>query len=146
MMRIDAEALGPRAGGGDGEALAARFVRFLETGEAEAGLFHPEVFCDFTLPRWRLQAHGVSACVALRRHGHPGPSRVARSRYDATASGFVLEVEEEWEQDGEAWYCRELFRAIIRDGAILDLTVYCTGDWDRSRRAQHAREVRLLRP
>ena len=30
------------------------------------------------------------------------------SRFDATATGFVLEVEEEWEQDGESWYRREL--------------------------------------
>jgi hypothetical protein len=126
--------------------IAARFIRFLESGEADSRLFHPEVFCDFSMPRWRLQAEGIGAVLALRRHGHPGPGRVPRSRCDPTPTGFVLELEEEWEQDGQSWYCRELFRADIRDEAIVDLAVYCTGDWDQSRRAQHAREVRLLRP
>lgn len=125
--------------------LAAQFVAFLESGTPPAGLFAPDLFCDFTMPRWRLQARGVDDAVALRRAGHPGPSRVPRSRFDATATGFVLEVEEQWEQDGESWYCRELFRADVSGGSIGELSVYCTGDWDRARVAEHARTVRLLR-
>jgi len=39
-----------------------------------------------------------------------------------------------------------LFRADVSDGAISQLTVYCTGDWDRARVAEHAAAVRLLRP
>ncbi|MGW1564565.1 hypothetical protein ACWCQ1_50335 [Streptomyces sp. NPDC002144] len=126
--------------------LANKFVTFLETGAAPAGLFTPEVFCDFTMPQWRLQAQGVEEVVALRMAGHPGPSRVPRSRFDATTTGFVLEVEERWEQDRESWYCRELFRADVSDGSISQLSVYCTGDWDRARVAEHGRMVRLLRP
>ncbi|WP_405669741.1 hypothetical protein [Streptomyces sp. NBC_01530] len=125
--------------------LAAQFVAFLESGTPPAGLFAPDLFCDFTMPRWRLQARGVDDAVALRRAGHPGPSRVPRSRFDTTATGFVLEVEEQWEQDGESWYCRELFRADVSGGSIGELSVYCTGDWDRARVAEHARTVRLLR-
>ena len=130
----------------EADAIAARFIRFLETGEADAELFSADAFCDFTLPRWRLQAQGVGAVLALRRQGHPSAGRVPRFRCDPTPTGFVLEVEEEWEQAGEAWYCRELFRADVEGSSIANLAVYCTGDWDRSRRAQHAREVRLLHP
>src|SRR5882757_130846 len=125
--------------------LADGFVAFLETGTPPDGLFTPDVFCDFTMPQWRLQARGVDDVVALRRAGHPGPGRVPRSRLDATATGFVLEVEGQWEQDGESWYCRELFRADVSDGSVSDLSVYCTGDWDRARVAEHASAVRLLR-
>jgi hypothetical protein len=125
--------------------LADMLVSFLETGTAPAGVFTPDVFCDFTLPRWRLQAQGIEDTVALRRSGHPQPGRVPRSRFDATTTGFVLEVEEQWEQDGESWYCRELFRADVSDGSISQLSVYCTGDWDRARVAEHAQAVRLLR-
>lgn len=125
--------------------LADKFVTFLETGNPPTGLFTPDVFCDFTMPQWRLQAQGVDDAVALRLAGHPGPSRVPRSRLDATPTGFVLEVEEQWEQDGESWYCRELFRADVSDGSISQLSVYCTGDWDRARVAEHAATVRLLR-
>lgn len=126
--------------------LADRFITFLETGDSPEGLWTADVFCDFTMPLWRLQAQGIEEATALRKHGHPGPGRVPRSRFDPTPTGFVLEVEEEWEQDGEFWYCRELFRADVSDGAISHLSVYCTGDWDRAQRARHAATVRLIRP
>lgn len=126
--------------------LATGFISFLETGGSPMGLWAPDVFVDFTMPQWRLQAEGVEDVVALRKAGHPGPSRVPRSRFDATPTGFVLEVEEEWEQDGESWYCRELFRADVLDRAISALSVYCTGDWDSDRVRRHAQEVHLIRP
>jgi hypothetical protein len=126
--------------------LAAKFVSFLETGVAPEGLFTPDAFCDFTMPQWRLQFQGADALVAGRLGSHPTPGRVPRSRLDATATGFVLELEEEWEQDGESWYCRELFRADVADGSISELAVYCTGDWDRELVARHRATVQLLRP
>ncbi len=129
-----------------GRELAAKFIDFLETGTAPDGLFATDAFCDFTMPQWRLQAEGARDVVALRKSGHPEPGRVPRSRFDATATGFVLEVEEEWEQDGESWYCRELFRADVADGAIAQISVYCTGDWDRALVARHREAVQLLRP
>ena len=58
----------------------------------------------------------------------------------------MLELEEEWEQDGDSWYCREMFRADVSDGAISQLSVYCIGDWDSARVAEHRRAVRLVRP
>ncbi|HEY3253641.1 MAG TPA: hypothetical protein VGJ91_06820 [Polyangiaceae bacterium] len=119
---------------------------YLETGEPTPGLFTPHVFCDFTSPRWRLQAEGIAAVLALRKQGHPNPGKVPRYRCDPTPTGFVLEVEEQWQSDGEQWYCREMFRADLLDDAIDSLSVYCTGDWDTSRRTQHAREVQLPRP
>lgn len=126
--------------------LAAKFIEFLETGEAPEGLFTADAFCDFTMPQWRLQFQGADAVIGGRKTSHPRAGRVPRSRFDATATGFVLEVEEEWEEDGESWYCRELFRADVADGAISNLSVYCTGDWDRERVARHRATVPLLRP
>jgi hypothetical protein len=126
--------------------LADRLVAFLETGAVPDGLFTPDVFCDFTMPQWRLQAQGIEDVVGLRKAGHPGPGRVPRTRLDVTTTGFVLEVEEQWEQDGESWYCRELLRADVSDGSISQLSVYCTGDWDQARVARHAQEVSLIRP
>lgn len=126
--------------------LAERLIAFMETGVVPDGLFAEDVFTDFTMPQWRLQGGTREQLVALRLSGHPGPGRVPRSRLDATTTGFVLEVEEEWEQGGESWYCRELLRADVSDGVISQLSVYCTGDWDRARVAEHARAVQLLRP
>jgi hypothetical protein len=125
--------------------LAAKFITFLETGTAPGGLFAPDVFVDFTMPQWRLQARGSDDAVRLRQAGHPAPGRVPRSRFDATAAGFVLEVEEEWEHGGESWYCRELFRADVTGGVISELSVYCTGDWDEALVARHLATAPLLR-
>jgi len=130
----------------EADVLAKKVIELLETGTPPPGLFTADVFCDFTMPRWRLQAQGVANVVALRRTGHPGAGRVTRWRCDPTPRGFVLEFEERWQADGEEWYAREMLRADVETGAVSGLSVYCTGDWDRAREAEHAREVRLLRP
>ncbi len=128
------------------DALVGDFIHFLETGEVRDGLFSDGVFCDFTLPLWRLQAVGRDEVVAMRLHGHPMRGKARQRRLDRTPTGFLLEVEETWEHDGTSWYCRELMRADVAAGSICDLSVYCTGDWDAARVAEHAAAVTLIRP
>jgi hypothetical protein len=130
----------------DATALARLLIDFLETGDVPDGLFTPDVFCDFTMPKWRLQSEGIAGIVALRKAGHPGAGTVPRWRCDATATGFVLEFEERWNQDGKDWYSRELARADAPGGRVSGLSVYCTGDWDSDQRARHAASVTLIRP
>lgn len=130
----------------EADTSARRFVAFLESGEAAPGLFTDDVFCDFSAPRWRLQARGPGQVVALRRGGHPCPGTVPRWRADATADGYVLEVEERWTDAVSDWYCREMFRMRLRGGAIAHMSAYCTGDWDAARQADHRRAVTLLEP
>jgi hypothetical protein len=130
----------------DVQRLADEFVRFLETGTASEGMFAPDLFFDFTMPLWRLQTVTGPDAVAIRRGGHPEPSRIAVRRLDPLPSGFLLEVEEFWDHGGQQWYCRELMRADVDAGSIVDLSVYCTGDWDAARVAEHARMVHLPRP
>jgi hypothetical protein len=126
--------------------LAEDLVAFLETGRPPDGLFASDVFFDVTVPRWRLQAQGHDQAVALRREQHPSPGRVVRSRLDETGSGFVLEFEERWRDDGRDWYAREIARADVGEDGIAELSVYCTGDWDAAREEEHRRAVQLLRP
>jgi len=128
------------------DAVARRLIEFLETGDVPPGLFAPDVFLDFTPPLWRLQAQGIDAVTRVRLAGHPGPGEVSSWRCDATAGGFVLELEERWVAEGRAWYAREMMRAEVEGAQITALSVYCTGDWTAERYAQHAREVQLLRP
>jgi hypothetical protein len=128
------------------EELAGLFMEFLRTGTAPDGLFTGDVFLDLTLPQWRLQTRGRDELVALRRSSHPQLGTVPRHRVDPTPTGFVLEFEETWGDERGAWYCRELMRADLRDGAIAEVSVYCTGDWDPATIAAHRREVTLLRP
>ena len=126
--------------------LADGLITFLETGTPPAGLFAPDAFCDLTVPTWRLQAQGQDGIVRLRHEGHPSKGTVPRHRLDPTPTGFVLEVEEAWEQDGDQWYCRELLRADVENDAITSLSVYCTGDWSSAQVAAHGQAVQLIRP
>lgn len=128
------------------DSATRHLIEFLETGKVPDGLFTDDVFCDFTMPRWRLQARGRESVVEMRRRGHPTPGKVPRFRIDPTPTGFVMEFEETWVEDGAQWYCREMLRAEIRGEAIASLSVYCTGDWDQKQCEKHAREVKLLCP
>ena len=126
--------------------ITGRFVAWLETGEVPPGLFAPDVFVDLTSPTWRQQAEGVADLVALRRDGRPSSGRVPRHRVDLTPTGFVREWEEIWRDGGQEWYCREMCRAEVSQDGITDISVYCTGDWDEARRAEHASAFELIRP
>src|SRR6185437_13598158 len=110
--------------------IATRLVQWLKTGEVPVGLFTNDVFCDHTVPQWRLQAQGVAGTAALRKEGHPALGEVPRWRGDPTPTGFVIEFEETWSDVGQEWYCREMARADVRGESIAALSVYCTGDWD----------------
>ena len=125
-----------------------KFVAFLESGGiAPDGLFAPTVFADLTFPHWRIQTDGADALVAGRRRSHPQPGRVRLERVTTTETGYLVKLEERWEDGGQEWYCREGFVMDLDDaGAIIDFTVYCTGDWDEARQREHAETVTLLRP
>jgi hypothetical protein len=130
-------------------ALADGLLHFLATGEVRDGLFADDVFGDISLPTWRIQSRTRDELVNVRLAEHPGPSTIVSSRFDATPTGFVLEMAEHWwDEPGREneWYARELFRADIGPNGISQLSVYCTGDWDTARRAEHAAAVTLIRP
>ena len=129
------------------DELVREFIEFNETGTAPPDLFADDVFVDFTMPHWRLQAGDRNGLVALRRGGHPDPSTVAGYRVDSTEKGFVIEWTERWtDKAGMDWYCREMARADVEDGRISELSVYCTGDWDTKCVEKHRAAVTLLRP
>ncbi|MGE5289364.1 MAG: hypothetical protein ACM3ML_19625 [Micromonosporaceae bacterium] len=125
--------------------LSKKMITFLETGTAPDGLFQPDVLLDLSMPTWRLQTRGAQDLQQVRKDSHPGPSTVTRWRSDPTTAGFVFEFEERWSHQGEQWYAREMMRADVADGAVAELAVYCTGDWDEARQREHARTVNLLR-
>ena len=127
-------------------ALSEKLITFLETGTAPEGLFRPDIFLDLTMPTWRVQAAGAEELIAERKQGHPGPSTVTRWRADPTPTGFVFEFEERWDHEGQRWYAREMMLADVADNQLAELIVYCTGDWDQARQAEHAAAVTLIRP
>jgi len=129
----------------DATTAVAGLIRFLETGEVAEGLFDPDVFADVSLPTWWLQADTAERLVAIRRHAHPFRGTVQVQRVDPTDRGFVMELEERWEDQGENWYSREIIRADVDGASITEIAIYCTGDWDDQRQRDHAAVVTRLR-
>ncbi|MFI5958868.1 hypothetical protein [Cryptosporangium sp. NPDC051539] len=130
-----------------GPAVAARFVRWMETGEGADEVFAPDVFGDITLPHWRLQTDNAADLVEIRRTDHPFTGTIRVERLEPTPVGWVMQIEERWtDASGAPWYCREMFRADVTDGLISDFAIYCCGDWDLAAVRRHEAEVTLLRP
>jgi hypothetical protein len=126
--------------------LADEFVHWLETGVRPGAMFSDDVFCDLSVPQWRIQAQGADEVFAIREGDHPFTGTVRVEALDRTSRGFLLQFEERWAADGQDWYCRELIHCIVRDGRISELAIACTGDWDADVQRRHAEQVRLLRP
>jgi hypothetical protein len=124
----------------------ADLIRFLETGVVADRLFAPDLFADLSLPHWRIQTDTAADILAERVAGHPFPGQVRVERVEHTGHGFTIEFEERWEHEGQHWYCREMIRADVEGDTIVDMSIYCTGDWDEAKQREHAASVRLIRP
>jgi hypothetical protein len=127
-------------------ALAETLVRWLETGVRPEHLFSPMVFGDLSLPQWRVQTIGPEELFAVREAGHQGTGTVRVEHLDRTANGFLLQFDERWPDQGQHWYAREMIHAVVDDGVVTELAIYCTGDWDEAVQRRHAAEVQLTRP
>jgi hypothetical protein len=130
----------------DTKVAVARLIEFLETGTAPKGLFAPDLFLDLSLPQWRVQSATSEEALGIRAEGHPFPGQVRVQRVSQTDKGFTIEFEERWQSEGQRWYCREMIRADVVADTIVEMSVYCTGDWDEAKQREHAGAVRLIRP
>jgi hypothetical protein len=124
----------------------ANLIRFLECGVPPEGLFAPDVFLDLSLPQWRIQAVTEAAVIAIRTDDHPFQGQVRVERVERTDHGFTIEFEERWDNENQRWYCREMIRADVVNDRIVEMSVYCTGDWDQARQREHADAIQLARP
>lgn len=125
---------------------AEKLIRFLETNVAPPGLFAPDCFTDLSLPQWRVQSGTADDLAAVRAGTHPSSGQVRVERLDRTDQGFVIQFEERWVDQGQRWYAREMIRADVIGESIVDMAIYCTGDWDEARQREHAAMVTLIRP
>ncbi|MGX7678800.1 hypothetical protein ACSMXN_07865 [Jatrophihabitans sp. DSM 45814] len=130
----------------DSSVAVANLIRFLETGTIPDGLFAPDLFADLSLPHWRIQTATAEDIIAERVAGHPFPGQVRVERVEQTEHGFTIEFEERWSNEGQRWYCREMIRADLVGDTIVELSIFCTGDWDEAKQREHAAAVHLIRP
>lgn len=135
----------PSAGTADATTAVANLIAFLETGAVPDGLFAPDLFADLSLPHWRVQTATAAGIIAERVAGHPSPGQVHVERVEPTDHGFTIEFEERWQHEGQQWYCREMIRADVVGATIVELSIYCTGDWDEAKQREHRAAVQLIR-
>lgn len=129
------------------EKLVGGFVRFLETGDDDAGVLATDVFADLNVPHWRYQIQGIDAVSDMIRSGSPGGASITLGRCAATATGFVIEAQEQQDDHiGPGTVYRTLWLVDTDGDRITELVVYCTGEWDQDTQARHAAEAPMIRP
>jgi hypothetical protein len=128
------------------DRLSRRFHDAFETLEAREDVFAPDAFFDLNMPIWRFQIEGREAFGAQIARINQGPSRVEITRTVPTASGFVAEHVEHQDVNGEDHSARRLVLCEVRDERIVEVVVYCSGEWDEELRARHATEAPMIRP
>ncbi len=128
------------------ERLSTAFNRCFETLDAGEDLFADDAFFDIYPPLWRFQLQGPDAFAAHLREIADGPGASRILRVVPTATGFVMEHEEEAVHATEPLVARHLWLCEVRDGRITEAVGYCNGGWDAELRARHAAEAPMLRP
>lgn len=127
------------------QGLSERLADVFRTAQA-SDVLADDVFLDGNPPLWRFQLQGREAFDAWIKSFMPHGADTTVVRTIPTVTGFVTEFTGRHDEDGLDITDRKIILAEVRDGRITELTVYCSGDWDRDLRARHAAETRLLRP
>jgi hypothetical protein len=125
----------------EAKRIGERFVRFVETNGG-AGVFDDEVFADINVPEWRFQMQGQDAIREWLQSEQPDGCAVTSWRADATEHGALVEVVQ---QLGDQ-IARNLHRLEVRDGKIVEWTMYCTGVWSTETQEKQRREAPMIRP
>jgi len=128
------------------QLLSERFNRVFETFETGDGLFSPDCFFDLNMPVWRFQIQGQETFASQLKAINRGPVRIDILRTVPADSGFVTEHEEHQSVDGQDLSARRLWLCVVRDGRIVEVVGYCSGEWDEELRARHAIEAPMIRP
>ncbi len=127
------------------QELSERLADVFRTAEA-GDVLSDDVFLDGNPPFWRFQLQSRDSFSAWIKSFMPHCADTTVVRTVPTVTGFVAEFAGGHEQDGEQITDRKIMLAEVHDGRIVDLTVYCSGDWNSELRARHAAETQLLRP
>ena len=128
------------------DRLSERFHDVFQSFAAGEDAFAADAFFDLNMPVWRFQLQGREAFGAQLRSINHGPSRIDILRTVPTISGFVTEHEEHQDVDGEDMTARRLWLCEVRDGRIVEVVGYCSGEWNDELRARHAAEAPMIRP
>ncbi len=120
--------------------IAERFVRCMETNATD--VFAADVFCDINVPEWRFQMQGADAIATWLAGEQPEGCEVPSWTSEPTASGVLVELVQKTGDE----ISRNLHRLDVRDGKVVEWTMYCTGVWSKDMQERQQAEAPMLRP
>lgn len=127
------------------ERLAEGLVRAYSRYNDSDRVFAAHVLFDINVPTWRFQVQGAEAFFAWLKEHSPQGYDIRLLRSVTTASGFVAEIEGEY-NPSNGLYFRNLLLCQVEQDRITELVFYCTGDWDPETKARQASEAPMIRP
>jgi hypothetical protein len=127
------------------QELSERLADVFRTADV-GDVLSDDVFLDGHPPWWRFQLQGRDSFATWLKGFMPDGVDTTVVRTIPTATGFVTEFVGRHHQHGEETTDRKILLAEVRAEQIVELTIYCSGDWNAELRARHAAETQLIRP
>ncbi len=116
-----------------------RFTAAIETGvRVEDGVFAADAVVDATVPNWRWTIRGAEAIADTFAGWFADPGRFESLRRSPLADGELLEFTLSWQENRVPHACHQAHRLTLRDGSIVEDTVYCGGRWPAALLAEMA--------
>lgn len=107
----------------------------------DTSVFSADVFCDINVPEWRFQMQGADAVAAWLSEEQPDGSEVPSWRADSTENGVIVELVQKTGDE----ISRNIHRLEVRDGKVVEWTMYCTGVWSVETQEKQRREAPMIR-
>lgn len=120
------------------QQLAEQLAELLRTYQGAEKVFAPDAGFDVNVPFWRFRLRGPDQLLAWLQGYAPNGYTITISRVLPTQTGFVIELEGEYEHHGTPLFFRNVYVADVAGGLITDLAFWCTGDWDPETRHRYA--------
>ncbi|HEX3606993.1 MAG TPA: hypothetical protein VH134_13805 [Candidatus Dormibacteraeota bacterium] len=116
-----------------------RFVAAIEAGvPVGERVFAADAVVDATVPNWRWTIRGVEAIRDTFAGWFADPGRFESLRRSPLSDGELLEFTLTWQENGVPHACHQAHRLTVRDGVIVEDTVYCGGRWNAALLAEMA--------
>jgi hypothetical protein len=116
-----------------------RFAAAIESGVRVGGdVFAAEAVVDATVPNWRWTIRGGQAIADAFAGWFAHPGHFESLRRSPLTDGELLEFTLTWQENGVPHACHEAHRLTLRDGRIVEDTVYCGGRWPAALLAEMA--------
>jgi hypothetical protein len=120
-----------------------RFIAAVEAGvRVDPGVFADDAIVDATVPNWRWTIRGAADVADTFAGWFADPGSFETLRRIPLPGGELIEFTLTWQENGVPHACHQSHRLTLRDGSIVEDTVFCGGRWPASLLAEMAEAAR----